>query len=70
MRQIGKETFKLAQQYVDDVVLVTTDEICAAIKDIYDDTRSVAEPAGALGIAGIKKYLQKSGASTVISSPS
>ncbi|WP_293643850.1 threonine ammonia-lyase, biosynthetic [Thiolapillus sp.] len=59
VRQIGKETFKLAQQYVDDVVLVTTDEICAAIKDIYDDTRSVAEPAGALGIAGIKKYLQK-----------
>ncbi|HID46173.1 MAG TPA: threonine ammonia-lyase, biosynthetic [Chromatiaceae bacterium] len=59
VRQIGKETFKLARQYVDDVVLVTTDEICAAIKDIYDDTRSVAEPAGALGIAGIKKYLQK-----------
>ncbi len=60
VRQIGKETFKLARQYVDEVVLVTTDEICAAIKDIYDDTRSVAEPAGALGIAGIKKYLQQS----------
>ena len=59
VRQIGKETFKLAKQYVDEVVLVTTDEICAAIKDIYDDTRSVAEPAGALGIAGIKKYLQQ-----------
>ncbi|WP_457668477.1 threonine ammonia-lyase, biosynthetic [Thiolapillus sp.] len=59
VRQIGKETFKLARQYVDDVVLVSTDEICAAIKDIYDDTRSVAEPAGALAIAGIKKYLQK-----------
>ncbi|WP_456412815.1 threonine ammonia-lyase, biosynthetic [Thiolapillus sp.] len=58
VRQIGKETFKLARQYVDEVVLVTTDEICAAIKDIYDDTRSVAEPAGALGIAGIKKFLQ------------
>ena len=60
VRQAGKETFKLARQYVDEVVLVTTDEICAAIKDIYDDTRSVAEPAGALGIAGIKKYLQQS----------
>lgn len=59
VRQVGKETFKLARQYVDEVVLVTTDEICAAIKDIYDDTRSVAEPAGALGIAGIKKYLQR-----------
>ncbi|WP_456405438.1 threonine ammonia-lyase, biosynthetic [Thiolapillus sp.] len=59
VRQIGKETFQLAKQYVDEVLLVTTDEICAAIKDIYDDTRSVAEPAGALGIAGIKKYLQK-----------
>ncbi|WP_456415804.1 threonine ammonia-lyase, biosynthetic [Thiolapillus sp.] len=58
VRQIGKETFKLARQYVDEVVLVTTDEICAAIKDIYDDTRSMAEPAGALGIAGIKKFLQ------------
>jgi threonine dehydratase len=44
------------------VVLVTTDEICAAIKDIYDDTRTVAEPAGALGIAGIKKYLQQNDA--------
>lgn len=58
VKQIGKETFKLAREYVDDVVLVNTDEICAAIKDIYDDTRSVAEPAGALAIAGIKKYLQ------------
>ena len=59
VRQIGKETFKLAKELVDEVVLVTTDEICAAIKDIYDDTRSVAEPAGALGVAGIKKYLQQ-----------
>ncbi len=61
VRQIGKETFKLARELVDEVVLVTTDEICAAIKDIYDDTRSVAEPAGALGVAGIKKYLQLRG---------
>ncbi|WP_456372662.1 threonine ammonia-lyase, biosynthetic [Thiolapillus sp.] len=61
VRQIGRETFKLARELVDEVVLVTTDEICAAIKDIYDDTRSVAEPAGALGIAGIKKYVQQRG---------
>lgn len=59
VRQIGKETFRVAKQCVDEVVLVSTDEICAAIKDIYDDTRSVAEPAGALAVAGIKKYLQK-----------
>ena len=59
VRQIGKETVKLARKYVDDTVLVTTDEICAAIKDIYDDTRSVAEPAGALAIAGIKKHAQE-----------
>ena len=57
VRQIGKETFRIARQCVDEVILVTTDEICAAIKDIFDDTRSVAEPAGALGVAGIKKYV-------------
>jgi threonine dehydratase len=56
VRQIGKEPFHVAHQYVDDVVTVDTDEICAAIKDIFDDTRSVAEPAGALGVAGLKKY--------------
>ncbi len=57
VRQVGKETFKVAQHCVDEVLLVTTDEICAAIKDIYDDTRSIVEPAGALAIAGIKKYV-------------
>ncbi len=57
VRQIGKETFRLAKKVVDDMVLVSTDEICAAIKDIYDDTRAVAEPAGALALAGIKKYV-------------
>ncbi len=57
VRQVGKETFKVAQECVDEVVLVSTDEICAAIKDIYDDTRSIVEPAGALAIAGIKKYV-------------
>ena len=58
VRQAGKETFKVAQCCVDEVILVTTDEICAAIKDIYDDTRSIVEPAGALAIAGIKKYVK------------
>ncbi len=59
VKQIGKEPFKLAQKYVDDVITVSTDEICAAIKDIFDDTRSVAEPAGALAIAGLKKYVEQ-----------
>lgn len=56
VRQIGKEPFHILHHYVDAVITVNTDEICAAIKDIFDDTRSVAEPAGALGVAGIKKY--------------
>ena len=58
VRQIGKETFHLAHALVDEVITVSTDEICAAIKDIFDDTRSVAETAGALGVAGLKKYLE------------
>lgn len=58
VKQIGEEPFRLCQSLVDTMVTVTTDEICAAIKDIYDDSRAIAEPAGALGIAGIKKYLQ------------
>lgn len=57
VRQIGKETFRIARECVDEVILVSTDEICAAIKDIFDDTRSVAEPAGALALAGIKKHI-------------
>ncbi|MCU0736443.1 MAG: threonine ammonia-lyase, biosynthetic [Methylotetracoccus sp.] len=56
VKQVGKEPFHIAHHCVDEVVTVTTDEICAAIKDIFDDTRSIAEPAGALGIAGLKKY--------------
>jgi threonine dehydratase len=59
VKQIGKETFHIAHQFVDEVLTVSTDEICAAIKDIFDDTRSVAEPAGALGVAGAKKYVEK-----------
>jgi threonine dehydratase len=57
VKQIGKETFRVAKDLVDEVILVTTDQICAAIKDILDDTRSVSEPAGALAVAGIKKYV-------------
>ena len=55
--QIGRETFKVARRCVDEVITVSTDEICAAIKDLFDDTRSIAEPAGALAVAGLKKYL-------------
>ncbi len=61
VRQIGKETFRIARQLVDEVVLVSTDEICAAIKDIYDDTRGIAEPAGALAVAGLKRYVEAHG---------
>jgi threonine dehydratase len=56
VKLIGEETFRLARQYVDDVIVVDTDAICAAIKDIFDDTRSITEPAGALGLAGLKAY--------------
>ncbi|RVU34432.1 threonine ammonia-lyase, biosynthetic [Rheinheimera riviphila] len=56
VKRIGNETFKLAQLYCDDVVTVSSDEICAAIKDIFEDLRAVAEPAGALALAGLKKY--------------
>ena len=61
VKQVGKETFRLAQQYVDDVILVDTDEICAAMKDIFQDTRSIVEPSGALGVAGAKKYVETTG---------
>ncbi|MCG6861656.1 MAG: threonine ammonia-lyase, biosynthetic, partial [Chromatiaceae bacterium] len=61
VRRIGKETFRIARKLVDEVVLVGTDEICAAIKDVFDDTRGIAEPAGALGVAGLKRYVQREG---------
>jgi threonine dehydratase len=57
VNQVGKNTFAILRACVDEVVTVNTDEICAAIKDIFDDTRTVTEPAGALAIAGLKKYL-------------
>jgi threonine dehydratase len=59
VRRVGEETFRLAKQYVDEILLVTTDQICAAIQDIFEDTRSIAEPAGALAVAGIKKYVTR-----------
>jgi threonine dehydratase len=57
VKQVGGHTFALARAYVDEVVTVGTDEICSAIKAIYEDTRSIVEPAGALGVAGLKRRL-------------
>ncbi|MCU7915129.1 MAG: threonine ammonia-lyase, biosynthetic [Candidatus Thiodiazotropha sp. (ex Gloverina cf. vestifex)] len=59
VRQVGKETYRLARKVVDEVVLVSTDEICAAIKDVFDDTRTISEPAGALSVAGLKRYIKE-----------
>ncbi len=56
VRRVGEETFRLCREHVDEVVLVDTDEICAGIQDIFEDTRSIVEPAGALAVAGMKKY--------------
>ena len=57
--QIGKETFRLLKDLVDEVITVSTDEICAAIKDVYSDTRAICEPSGAMGLAGLKKYVER-----------
>mgnify|MGYP003668598132 FL=1 len=59
--QIGKEPFRIIRKTVEDVITVSTDEMCAAIKDIFEDTRSIAEPAGALALAGLKKYVHRTG---------
>src|SRR5271168_1470311 len=59
VRRVGEENFDLVRRHVDEVVLVNTDQICAAIQDIFEDTRSIAEPAGALAVAGIKKYVAR-----------
>ena len=61
VKQIGALPFEIARESVDDVVLVSNDEMCAAIKDIYEDVRSVSEPAGALSTAGVKKYILEHG---------
>jgi threonine dehydratase len=59
VREVGAETFRLCQQYVDEMILVDTDDTCAAIKDVFEDTRSILEPAGALAIAAIKAYVER-----------
>lgn len=59
VRQVGEETFRLCQEYLDDIILVDTDDTCAAIKDVFEDTRSILEPAGALAIAGAKAYVER-----------
>jgi len=56
VKLVGEETFRLCQQYVDEIVRVDTDALCAAIKDVFEDTRSILEPAGALAVAGAKEY--------------
>ena len=57
VKNVGEETFRLCMDVVDDIIEVTTDETCAAIKDVFEDTRSIVEPAGALALAGLKKYV-------------
>jgi threonine dehydratase len=59
VREVGEETFRLCQEYVDEIILVGTDDTCAAIKDVFEDTRSILEPAGALAIAGAKAYVER-----------
>ena len=59
--QVGKENFRVIRDTVDEVITASTDEMCAAIKDIFEDTRGIAEPAGALALAGLKKYVQREG---------
>ncbi len=61
VKLVGVETFRLAQAYVDEIIRVDTDETCAAIKDVFTDTRAILEPAGALAIAGVKSYVQRTG---------
>ncbi len=59
VKLMGSETFRLCDQYVDEIMTVTNDEICGAIKDIFDDTRVIAEPAGAMSVAAIRKYVKQ-----------
>ena len=57
VKQLGAEVFRLCNELVDDIVVVSDDEICAAVRDAFEDTRAVLEPAGAVAIAGLKKYV-------------
>ncbi len=59
VRRVGAETFRLARRYVDQLIVVSTDEICAAMKDVFEDTRAVVEPSGALAVAGAKTYADR-----------
>ncbi|WP_268810533.1 threonine ammonia-lyase, biosynthetic [Thauera chlorobenzoica] len=59
VKRVGDETFRLCQQYVDEMILVDNDAICAAIKDVFEDTRSILEPSGALAVAGAKEYARR-----------
>tara|TARA_R110001599_G_scaffold64023_3_gene179235 strand:+ start:897965 stop:899488 length:1524 start_codon:yes stop_codon:yes gene_type:complete len=59
VKLVGEETFRVAKQFVDEVVVVSTDEVCSAIKDVFQDTRSILEPSGALAVAGAKMYLDR-----------
>jgi threonine dehydratase len=61
VRRVGEETFSLCRGHVDEIVLLDTDEICAAIQDVFEDTRSIVEPAGALAVAGLKKIIAREG---------
>jgi len=63
VRRVGDETFRICQQYVDEFITVDTDQICAAIRDIFEETRSIVEPAGGLSVAGLKKYVAEKGIS-------
>lgn len=59
VRHVGKETFRLCRELVDEILLVDTDAICAAIKDVFEDTRAILEPSGALSVAGLKAYVER-----------
>jgi threonine dehydratase len=59
VRRVGEETFRLAREYVDEIITVSTDEICSAMQDIFEDNRTIVEPAGALSVAGIKRYIAR-----------
>ncbi len=61
VRRVGEETFSVCRGHVDEIVLLDTDEICAAIQDVFEDTRSIVEPAGALAVAGLKQYVAREG---------
>ena len=64
VRQAGEETFRLCRELLDEIITVSTDEICAAVKDIFEDTRSIAETSGAVGLAGLKTYAARGGGRT------